>query len=521
MVMRRREFLTLASTLGASLALGGPALAAGEPRPGGTLKIRMKLPEGKDPRSYDWHEVANVSRGWLEYLVRYRRDGVIEPQLLESWTVSPDARTYVLKLRPGVVWNNGDDFTASDVAFNFNRWCDQTAQANFMAFRLSALVDSTTRKAAKGAIETPDRLTVRLNLLKPDVTLLATLSEFPAAVMHPSWVDGDPFAGSIGTGPYILDSWKPGVNAVLVRNRRHRWRNEGNGAWLDRIEFVDISDEDTALAALVSGEIDMLDTTPTDFVREQELKSFSLSEVLTASTLVFRFNVEAEVNGKRIYADRRVRQALSLACDNAVVTELAMKGLAMPAENHHVCPIHPDYAPLPPLASDKGKALGLLREAGMADVEHELISVDVDWISRSSDVVADEMRAAGIKIKRTTLPGSTFWNDWTKYPFSATNWNMRPFATQILGLAYRTDEAWNETRFSSRRFDALLDEANAIFDPVKRSSLVAEMETILQQEAVIIQPYWLTLYRHAHPRVRGAEVHPLNEIHLDRIWIES
>ena len=72
-----------------------------------------------------------------------------------------------------------------------------------------------------------------------------------------------------------------------------------------------------------------------------------------------------------------------------------------------------------------------MAEAGMADYEHELISIDDDWRKNTTDAVAAQLRDAGIKVKRTILPGSTFWNDWAKYPFSSTNWNHRPFATQF------------------------------------------------------------------------------------------
>ena len=94
-------------------------------------------------------------------------------------------------------------------------------------------------------------------------------------------------------------------------------------------------------------------------------------------------------------------------------------------------------------------------EAGMGDFEHELISIDDSWRKPTTDAVAAQLRDAGIKVKRTVMPGSTFWNDWAKYPFSSTNWNMRPLGVQVLALAYRSGEAWNEAAFSNAEFDTL------------------------------------------------------------------
>ena len=108
--------------------------------------------------------------------------------------------------------------------------------------------------------------------------------------------------------------------------------------------------------------------------------------------------------------------------------------------------------------------MALMTEAGMQDYEFELISVDDDWLKNTNDVVAAQMRDAGFNVKRTVIPGSTFWNDWTKYPFSSTNWNHRPLGTQVLALAYKSGEAWNESGFANAEFDTLLTEANSLAD---------------------------------------------------------
>ena len=87
-------------------------------------------------------------------------------------------------------------------------------------------------------------------------------------------------------------------------------------------------------------------------------------------------------------------------------------------------------------------------------------------------------------MKRTILPGSTFWNDWAKYPFSITNWNHRPLGVQIWALAYRTGEAWNEFGWSNSDFDAILSEALATADTEKRKGLMAKGEKLIQTKAL-------------------------------------
>ena len=194
------------------------------------------------------------------------------------------------------------------------------------------------------------------------------------------------------------------------------------------------------------------------------MDGWNQNEIATAATIVIRPNQLAEVDGKKPYADVRVRKALSMAVDNGVLLELGYAGRGLVAENHHVGPMHPEYAELPPRQVDPAAAKALMDEAGMGDFEHELFSIDDAWRKDTTDAVAAQLRDAGIKVKRTILPGSTFWNDWTKYPFSSTNWNPRPLGVQIWALAYRSGEAWNEFGWANPEFDALLTKALSVAD---------------------------------------------------------
>ncbi len=133
--------------------------------------------------------------------------------------------------------------------------------------------------------------------------------------------------------------------------------------------------------------------------------------------------------------------------------------------------------------------------------------IDDDWRKNTTDAVAAQLRDAGFNVKRTILPGSTFWNDWTKYPFSSTNWNHRPLGTQILGLAYKSGVPWNEAGFANAEFDTLLAEANSIADVDKRREVMGKLQAIMADEGVVIQPYWRSIYRHHRENVIGAEQH--------------
>ncbi len=131
------------------------------------------------------------------------------------------------------------------------------------------------------------------------------------------------------------------------------------------------------------------------------------------------------------------------------------------------------------------------------------------------------MREAGFKVKRTVMPGSSFWNDWTKYPLSTTEWNMRPLGIQILAIAYRTGEAWNEAAYSDPDFDKMLNAALAVADAEKRKVLMKDIEAHLQDAGILIQPFWRKLYRHHADFVKGLFMHQTFELHLEGVWLDA
>jgi peptide/nickel transport system substrate-binding protein len=519
----RREFLALSSVLGVSaaaayglLGVTAPGIAMAQtPKRGGVLRVGQQVLAINDPRTYDWPQKANVARQFCEPLVRWQPDGSFTPSLLESWEVSDDARTYILRARHDAEWTNGDAFTGADVAHNIRRMADSTVPGNSMAARLTALRDPDATGAAEDAVVLLDDYTVQLNLRRPDISLIPSFGDYPALCVHPSLGDDDDLARNpIGTGAFELVSFQIGIGATLRRRENGRWW--GGEALLDGIEFIDLGTDETAfLAAFEAGEIDMNDETSASFVEIYDAVGMTRETALTATTMVARMNTRVEP-----FTDQRVRNAVQLAVDNEIVLELGVAGLGEVGENHHVAPLHPEYAEVPWRGRDPVRARELMAEAGHADTELELTSIDEGWLAATSDAIAGQLRDAGIRIRRRTLPGATFWNDWTGYTFSTTSWGARPLGVQVYALAYRTGEAWNESAHSNAEFDELLSQALGIFDPDQRRPLMARMQQILQDSGVIVQPYWNQLIMHRVEAVQGYRRHPLREMHLEAVWLD-
>jgi len=531
----RRDFLRQAALLGmttttayamANVLTGETPIKeamAATPKAGGALKVSMRVQEMTDPASFDWVEKSNVARFLVEHLTRTRADNVTVPYLAKSWEASDDLKTWVFHLKEGVKWSNGDDFTSADVAHTVNRWLDPaTGSSNLGLF--GAMVEEGADGKKRGianAVEVVDSHTIKFNLKQAALAMPENFYNYPTAIVHKGFgadYDADLSKNPIGTGPCELADFSIGERAILKK----RAGDYHDGAFhLDEIQYFDHGEDTNAwIAALASQQVDMVYRVPNDAIETvKRLPFVDIHEATTAQTAVMRFRIT-----EKPFDDPRVRQAIAACMDHKEILDKAFKGLGQIAENHHVCPIHPDYAALPPLKRDIAKAKKLLAEAGHPNgITVEIANGDTEgsWMTDACAIFKSQAEAAGITININKMPANQYWEVWDKAPWGYTAWTHRPLGTMVLGLAYRKGVPWNEAAYDNPKFDAALDDAEGTLDVNERKKKMAVCEQLIQDDAIIPQPFWRSVFKATNKKLKGFKTHPTLYHQFQDVWLDS
>jgi len=322
--------------------------------------------------------------------------------------------------------------------------------------------------------------------------------------------------GSNGTGAFELTAHEVGKESVLEA-RNDYW---GEGPHVDRLEFVDLADDPTGeIDAMASSRLHGIDIA--DIIQLEAFKlmpHLQMYEVRTASTGVVRGKVTSKP-----FDDRRVRKALRLAIDPRLTQQLVHGDRGFPAEHHHVCPVHPDYAELPFMERDLGAAKKLLAEAGYPD-GIDLGNIDCpaapSWQFNAVQAMTEQWKQAGIRVRINLMPSAEFWEVWDKTRFGFTEWSHRPLGVMALGLGYRSGVPWNESEYANPVLDRLLTEAEGIIDVDKRRQIMAEIEVLMQEDGPIVQPLWRSELTFMDRRVKGFQMHPTTYIFASQLALE-
>jgi len=421
----------------------------------------------------------------------------LQPGLAESWRVVDDT-TWEFKLRKGIKLHDGSDFTADDVAYTITRPAGIPA-GGFSVF---------TRMIKETIVVDP--FTVRFRTAAPypnlaiDMSLLHMVPR--KAGQNATSADFDSGKAAIGTGPYKLVRFAKGDRIELARHEAY-W---GPKPPWDRVTFRLITSDPSRVAALLAGEVQMIEIIPPqDYAKVKNNKD--LAVFTTSSNRMIFFHLDSERDKSPFVTDKagkpleknplkdaRVRRALSKAINRQALVERTMDGLAIPA-GQFVPEGFFGYAPgLKAEEYDPGGARKLLAEAGYPDgFGLTLHGPNNRYVNDEQVVqaVAQMLAKIGIATRVETLPFSVYTTRARKFEFSAAllGWGVStgegsyPLVSLVATVsAEKGQGAWNWSHYANPKMDGVLEQALATLDNPKREKLLQEAaEIAIRDQAVV------------------------------------
>ena len=479
-----------------------------------THAATLRIASAFDPQTMDPHALAllyhtRVSVQIYEGLVNRDEQFRLEPSLALSWQATGPT-TWRFKLRPGVLFHDGTPFTADDAVFSIERALAPPSQRSFQL------------KGVKG-VRKVDDLTIEFQLEAPDAVLPEKI--WPLAMMSKAWCikhgveraqdfngKQETFAvrNANGTGPFMLERYEPDIRTVLKRNPR--WWGQGgdkrNGN-VDEVTLVAIRADATRLAALVSGEIDLvLDPPVQDVERLKREPAIKLLQVTDLGQQYLSFDMardelaDSDVKGRNPFKDLRVRRAVYHAINVELITQKVLRGLAAPTGAY----LSPRVDGSPPeldkrLPYDPAKARALLAEAGYpSGFAVTLDCVNVPWREAVCQAMTAMLTQVGIRATLRSSPTNQFFPKLSgaTASFLEFGWTPNPDAWASLNALFRTWDAsglgtFNAGRYSNPKLDTLIDNMRVEPDLTRRRAMVGVALRIVNDELPFVPLYRRTL----------------------------
>ncbi|MAC80566.1 MAG: peptide ABC transporter substrate-binding protein [Rhodobacteraceae bacterium] len=489
-LMSRREFIGRAAALGVTAAVANTLLAhtvqAQGAKKGGTL--RMGLQGGATTDSLDPALAANqvslmTNRIWGETLVDQADDGSVEGKIAESFESSADAQTWTFKLRSGVTFSNGKDVTADDVVASLMRHAGEDSKSG-------ALGIMRTIKEVKA-----DGDTVVIGLDSPSADLPYLMADYHLIIQPGGGVD-DPAAG-IGTGPYILKEVDMGVRFIAEKNPNY-WGDLGNA---ETLELIVINDNTARVAALQSGQVDLIDRVPPRTAGlVARAPGINVHQTSGPGHYVFIMHCNTAP-----FDNNDVRMALKYGINREEMVEKILFGYGSVGNDTPINSSYPLYTELEQRAYDPEKAKWHLDKAGYDG--QILLRTSENSFPGAPDAAAlfqQSMATAGINLDIKREPNDGYWSEvWNAKPFCTSYWGGRPTQDQMYTTAYLSTADWNDTRFDNPQFDDMLIKARGELDQAKRKQMYADMGTIVRDEGGLICPMFNDFLDASSDRVAG------------------
>jgi peptide/nickel transport system substrate-binding protein len=508
----RRDVLALLMAGGAASLAGAAPAQAQAPRRGGRIKVAgasAALSDTLDPAKGSNH--TDYIRAFMFYNGLTALDASLTPQpsLAESFATQ-DAKNWVFKLRQGVSFHDGKPFTPADVVFSLMRHKDPSTGS-----KAKVLAEQIEEVKATG----PHEVTIRLAAPNADLPAILGTSHF--LILRDGITDVNAHMAGIGTGPYKVKEFKPGVRSLAVRNENY-WK--ANRPYLDEIEYVGIADEAARVNALLTGEIDL--TMAINPRSVDRIKGSARHAIFETKAGLYTDLIMRRDNGPGANPD------FVLAMKHLFNREQMVKSILLghgEVGNDH--PIHSSnrfhFKGLKQRPYDLDKAKWHVQKANLGSAAVPVVVSPAATNSvEMALVMQHDARQIGLNLDVKRMPADGYWSQhWMKHPVGFGSINPRPSADVLLTQFFKSDAPWNEAGWKNPQFDQLLLAARAQSDTAKRAQLYADMQVMIHQEGGIGIPFFMSSIDGHSKKLKGLAAIPLGALmgyqFAENVWLEA
>ena len=493
--MPRRAFLGGAAMAGASALILPQALRAqsASPSRGGHLVMGIdnaSTSDRLDP-AYYWEQFNyHCGTQLFDTLTDLDEQGLVTPALAESWEPRNGGQQWVFTLRPGVTFHNGKALAPEDVIYSLNHHRGDDTESAGKSYLMA--VTSITRTG-------PMEITIDLDAPNADFPYL--LSDIHYVITF----DGANFDEGVGTGPYILENFEPGVS-LLVRRNENYW-NPARG-FVASIETLAYNDASARVAALMSGSLHFINNISAQVATR--LRGMDQIQLLEERDNQLGLFVGRTDQGP--FANADLRRAVKYAVQREEMVEAIFPGSGSVSHDNPLFPTSRYFsADLPRHDYDADKAAYYWKKSGYDGPIRLSVAEGATFAGavECAQLMQASASAAGLPFEIDRVPADGYWSEvWMKHDFCSSIWSARPTADALLSLLYHSKSTWNETYWNNSQFDGLITAARGELDDTKRRAMYHDAQLLIVEESASVIPVYRSMLNGGSANLRGFTATP-------------
>ncbi|MFM0631089.1 ABC transporter substrate-binding protein [Paraburkholderia xenovorans] len=509
-VLRAMAAAGMMSVTGAGLlTASGEALAQATPKQGGKIRVATQSASAADTLDPAKGALGtDYVRGFMFYNCLTELDSHLGAKMsLATSLDTKDATVWVVKLRNGVQFHDGKALAPADVVYSIMRHKDPAT-----ASKAKTLADQIKEVKATG----PNEVTITLDGPNADLPVILATSHFQ--IIKDGTKD---FKTAVGTGPFKLKEFSPGVRTVGVKNEKY-WKP--GLPHLDEVELIGIGDESARVNALLSGDVQLINAvSPRSTNQIKGAGGFSVLETKTGLYTDLVVRDEGGITGNDDF-----RRGMMYLQDREQMRRAIFQGYGTIGNDQPIDPTNKYYlAGLPQRAFDPDKAKFHFQKAKVGSAPIQIFASPAAEGSVEMAMFLQQVAPqAGLNLQVSRVPADGYWsNHWMKHPLGFGNVNARPSADVIFTQFYKSDAPWNEANWKSPKFDQMLVAARGEPDDARRKKIYGDMQVLVHETGGIGIPLFQSSLDAYTNKLKGLGSIPLAGLmgfmFAENVWLET